>query len=92
MIRQEKRQRTIRQGREAELFLEGARVLNVYSGEVLKSNVAVKGEMVWYPFHDPLYTFVFLPKDFLPEVRINRKGVVNITKDEVLWPARMLDS
>jgi adenine deaminase len=48
MIRQEKRQRTIRQGREAELFLEGARVLNVYSGEVLKSNVAVKGEKVWY--------------------------------------------
>jgi adenine deaminase len=45
-----------------------------------------------YPFHDPLYTFIFLPNDFLPEVRINRKGVVDITKDEVLWPARMLYS
>jgi len=28
---------------------------------------------------------------FLPEVRINRKGVVDIIKDEVLWPARRLD-
>jgi adenine deaminase len=45
-----------------------------------------------YPFHDPLYTLIFLPNDFLPEVRINRKGVVNIKKDEVLWPARRLPS
>jgi len=43
-----------------------------------------------YPFHDPLYTFIFLPNDFLPEVRINRKGVVDIKKDEILWPARGL--
>jgi adenine deaminase len=43
-----------------------------------------------YPFHDPLYTFIFLPNDFLPEVRINRRGVVDIKKDEVLWPAREL--
>ena len=45
-----------------------------------------------YPFHDPLYTFIFLPNDFLPEVRINRKGVVDIKKGEVLWPARKLPS
>ena len=44
-----------------------------------------------YPFHDPLYTFIFLPNDFLPEVRINRRGVVDVKKDEVLWPARRLD-
>jgi adenine deaminase len=43
-----------------------------------------------YPFHDPLYTFIFLPNDFLPEVRINRRGVVDIKKDEVLWPAGSL--
>ncbi len=43
-----------------------------------------------YPFHDPLYTFIFLPNDFLPEVRLNRRGVVNIRTDEVLWPARNL--
>ncbi|NTV58520.1 MAG: hypothetical protein HGA74_14745 [Deltaproteobacteria bacterium] len=27
----------------------------------------------------------------LPEVRINRKDVVDIKKDEVLWPARRFD-
>ena len=43
-----------------------------------------------YPFHDPLYTFIFLPNDFLPLVRINRKGVVDIKRNEVLWPARRL--
>ena len=24
-----------------------------------------------YPYDDPLYTFIFLPNDFLPDVRIN---------------------
>lgn len=43
-----------------------------------------------HPFHDPLYTFIFLPNDFLPEVRINRRGVVNIKTNEVLWPPRRL--
>jgi len=43
-----------------------------------------------YPFHDPLYTFIFLPNDFLPEARINRRGVVDIRTGEVLWPARSL--
>ena len=37
-----------------------------------------------YPFHDPLYTLIFLPNDFLPEVGID-KGVVDM--ETVLWPA-----
>ena len=52
----------------------------------LKEFLASRG----YPFHDPLYTFIFLPNDFLPEVRINRMGVVDIKKNKVLWPARRL--
>jgi len=61
--------------------------------EVAKKETALKEFLSsrGYPFHDPLYTFIFLPNDFLPEVRINRKGVVDIKKDEVLWPARRLD-
>jgi adenine deaminase len=55
--------------------------------EALKEFLSSRG----YPFHDPLYTFIFLPNDFLPEVRINLKGVVDIRKNEVLWPARRLD-
>jgi adenine deaminase len=60
--------------------------------EVAKKEAALKEFLSsrGYPFHDPLYTFIFLPNDFLPEVRINRKGVVDIKKDEILWPARRL--
>ena len=60
--------------------------------EVAKREAALKEFLSsrGYPFHDPLYTFIFLPNDFLPEVRITRKGVVDIKKDEVLWPARRL--
>ncbi len=43
-----------------------------------------------FKFHDPLYTFIFIPNDFLPDVRINRKGVVNIKNGRILWPARRL--
>jgi adenine deaminase len=43
-----------------------------------------------YPYHDPLYTLVFLPNDFLPEVRINYLGIIDIKKNEVLWPRRDL--
>ena len=43
-----------------------------------------------YPYNDPLYTFVFLPNDFLPDARINYQGVVDIRNNEVLWPRRDL--
>lgn len=43
-----------------------------------------------YPYDDPLYTFIFLPNDFLPDVRINYQGVVDIRNDRVLWPRRDL--
>ena len=43
-----------------------------------------------YPYHDPLYTFIFLPNDFLPDVRINYQGVVDIRNDKMLWPRRDL--
>jgi len=43
-----------------------------------------------YPYHDPMYSLVFLPNDFLPEVRINYRGIVDIKNDQVLWPRRDL--
>lgn len=43
-----------------------------------------------YPFHDPLYTLVFLPNDFLPALRIHRGGVVDIRSGEVLRPRQDL--
>lgn len=43
-----------------------------------------------YPFQDPLFTLVFLPNDFLPDVRINYNGVVDIRNHIILWPRRVL--
>ncbi len=45
-----------------------------------------------FPFHDPLYSLIFLPNDFLPEGRINYNGVVDIKRGEILWPRRDLAS
>ena len=43
-----------------------------------------------HPYHDPFFTFAFLPNDFLPDVRINRSGVIDIRNREILWPRRDL--
>jgi len=43
-----------------------------------------------YPHHDPMYTLVFLPNDFLPEVRVNYRGILDVKNDRVLWPRRDL--
>lgn len=43
-----------------------------------------------YPFHDPFYTLVFLPNDFLPEVRINYAGVLDIINKKTLRARRDL--
>lgn len=43
-----------------------------------------------YPFHDPLFTLIFLPNDFLPDVRVNFRGIVEIKDNRVLWPRRDL--
>jgi len=52
----------------------------------LKAFLAARGHL----FHDPLYTLVFLPNDFLPDVRIHYQGVVDIRRKEVLWPRQDL--
>jgi adenine deaminase len=43
-----------------------------------------------YSYDDPLYTCIFLPNDFLPDVRIDYQGVVDIKNNRVLWPRRDL--
>ena len=44
-----------------------------------------------HPYHDPLYTFTFLPNDFLPDIRINYDGIVDIKRQKSLWSRRELD-
>lgn len=38
----------------------------------------------------PLYTFTFLPNDFLPDVRINYDGIIDIKGKKTLWGRRDL--
>ncbi|MBN1276266.1 MAG: hypothetical protein JXA35_02155 [Deltaproteobacteria bacterium] len=37
-----------------DLFIKEGTILNVYSGELLKANIGIKGERIWYvgPFSD----------------------------------------
>jgi adenine deaminase len=43
-----------------------------------------------YPFHDPLYSLLFATGDFLPEVRLTPRGLVEVKSGAVLAPARAL--
>lgn len=42
-----------------------------------------------YPFGDPVYAILFLSATHLPYIRITQKGVVDVKKREVLFPATM---
>jgi adenine deaminase len=43
-----------------------------------------------YPFHDPLYSLLFASGDFLPELRLTPKGLLEVKSRTVLQPARRL--
>jgi adenine deaminase len=43
-----------------------------------------------YRFHDPLYSLLFASGDFLPEVRLTPRGVLEVKSGAVLAPARPL--
>ncbi|GAB3804662.1 adenine deaminase C-terminal domain-containing protein [Virgibacillus kimchii] len=42
-----------------------------------------------YPFDDPVYSIFFLSSTHLPYVRITQQGIVDVMKNEVLFPATM---
>ena len=44
--KQEEQEGSSRQDQEADLFLEGGRVLNVYSGEIYATDVAIQGSRI----------------------------------------------
>jgi adenine deaminase len=52
----------------------------------LKALLAERG----YPFHDPIYTLIFLVADFLPAVRLTARGVWDVRRNRVLRPWRRL--
>ena len=45
-------------------------------------------EQAGYPFHDPLYSLLFASGDFLPELRLTPKGLLEVKTRTVLQPAQ----
>ena len=43
-----------------------------------------------YPYHDPVFTLLFLTADFLPEVRLTARGVWDVKRRKVLAPTNAL--
>ncbi|MFD1396092.1 adenine deaminase C-terminal domain-containing protein [Kroppenstedtia eburnea] len=44
-----------------------------------------------HPFHDPVYTFLFLSSTHLPQVRLTADGLMQIKEKKVLVPAERLN-
>ncbi|WP_068676898.1 adenine deaminase C-terminal domain-containing protein [Oceanobacillus sp. Castelsardo] len=42
-----------------------------------------------YQFEDPIYNILFLSATHLPYIRITQKGIIDIKKNEILFPATM---
>ena len=45
-----------------------------------------------YPFHDPLYSLLFASGDFLPEVRLTPRGVLEVKTRTVLEAPSRIDT
>jgi adenine deaminase len=43
-----------------------------------------------YPFHDIVYSLLFASGDFLPELRLTPRGLLDVKSRTVLEPARRL--
>ncbi len=50
----------------------------------LKSLLAARG----HPFHDPLFTMLFMAADFLPAVRLSSMGVWDVKTGRIVRPSR----
>jgi adenine deaminase len=49
-------------------------------------------ERAGYPFHDPLYSLLFASGDFLPEVRLTPRGVLEVKTRTVLKGPSRIDT
>ncbi|GAW92408.1 adenine deaminase C-terminal domain-containing protein [Calderihabitans maritimus] len=68
-------------------------VMSAEPPQKILSSLKILAELVerrGYPYHDLLYTLLFLPGDFLPQIRITRLGVMDIKTGEVLHSSRRL--
>jgi adenine deaminase len=50
----------------------------------IERNLTRAMQAAGYPFHDPLYSLLFASGDFLPEVRLTPRGVLEVKSRRVL--------
>jgi adenine deaminase len=75
-----------------ELPLELAGLLSNERMEILIQQERQLSEIIkehGYPYEDPIYTLLFLSAVHLPYIRITPKGIIDVKKKDVLFPAIM---
>jgi adenine deaminase len=58
----------------------------------IESELTREMERAGYPFHDPLYSLLFASGDFLPEVRLTPRGVLEVKTRTVLKGPSRIDT
>jgi adenine deaminase len=58
----------------------------------IERELTVQMERAGYPFHDPLYSLLFASGDFLPEVRLTPRGVLEVKTRTVLEGPSRIDT
>jgi adenine deaminase len=57
----------------------------------LERELAEQSRAAGYPFHDALYSLLFASGDFLPELRLTPRGLLDVKSRELLAPALRYD-
>ncbi len=58
----------------------------------IERELTVQMQRAGYPFHDPLYSLLFASGDFLPEVRLTPRGVLEVKTRTVLKGPSRIDT
>jgi adenine deaminase len=58
----------------------------------IERELSTEMERAGYPFHDPLYSLLFASGDFLPEVRLTPRGVLEVKTRTVLKGPSRIDT
>jgi adenine deaminase len=58
----------------------------------VERELAARMQAAGHPFHDPLYSLLFASGDFLPEVRLTPRGVLEVKTRTVLEGPSRIDT
>jgi adenine deaminase len=80
-------------GWSAALEVDGLITAGDYARAVeIERELTVQMGRAGYPFHDPLYSLLFASGDFLPEVRLTPRGVLEVKTRTVLKGPSRIDT